>query len=49
LLLAWIFVGIQVDARNPVANFSVSLATPDMVPIILTALVLYFATRTCVE
>jgi len=49
LLLAWVLAGIQVDVRNPVANISVSLATPDMVPIILTVLVLYFAFRTYVE
>jgi len=49
LLLAWALAGIQVDARNPVANVRVSLVTPDMVPIILPVLVLYFAFRTCVR
>ena len=49
LLLAWSFLGIQIDIRNLFANVSVSIPTPDKVPILLTGLVLYYAYRICIE
>jgi len=49
LLLAWDFLGIQIDIRSFFANVSVSLPTPEKVPILLTGLVLYYAYRICIE
>lgn len=49
LLLAWGFLGIQIDIRSLFATVSVSLPTPEKVPILLTGLVLYYAYRICIE
>ncbi len=49
LLLSWNFLGVQIDIKSLFSNISVSLPTPDKVPILLTGLVLYFAYRICIE
>jgi DNA-binding CsgD family transcriptional regulator len=49
LLLAWNFLGVQIDIKSLFANVSVSLPTPEKVPILLTGLVLYYAYRICIE
>jgi DNA-binding CsgD family transcriptional regulator len=49
LLLAWNFLGLQIDIRSIFASVSLSLPTPDKVPILLTGLVLYYAYRISIE
>jgi DNA-binding CsgD family transcriptional regulator len=49
LLLAWNFLGVQIDIKSLFANVSVSFPTPEKVPILLTGLVLYYAYRICIE
>ena len=49
LLLAWSFLGIQIDIKSLFANVNVSLPTPEKLPILLTVLVLYYAYRICIE
>lgn len=48
VLLAWTLVGIEL-AKEPLESLKVSLKNPDVTPIILVLLVLYFAYRTSVE
>jgi hypothetical protein len=48
LLLAWTLVGIEIE-KAPIESLNVSLKNPDVTPIILVLLVLYFAYRTVVE
>jgi hypothetical protein len=49
LLLAWDFLGLQIDIRGLFASVSVSIPTPEKVPILLVGLVLYHAYRICIE
>lgn len=49
LLLAWNFLGVQIDIKSLFANVSISFPTPEKVPILLTGLVLYYAYRICIE
>lgn len=49
LLLAWSFLGIQIDIKGFFANVDVSLPNPEKLPILLTVLVVYYAYRSCIE
>lgn len=48
VLLAWTLVGIEL-AKEPLESLKISLRNPEVAPVILVLLVLYFAYRTSVE